>query len=378
MNATDVMNTDMTNTDRLNMTWPDADHDAWWATADRFAKGHATHGAWPAAPAKGDKALMGWLDSMHGLGWASLCAAPARGGHGQPLGVLCRVLEAVSAVHASAAATVYASAAAHMALNLSELPADRQRLLRDLVVDWLAWPAFHDIDEQLWPTVDAQGYLRGQVDMVLGGLHAQWAVLPAQLRDQGVAMVLVDLRHPAVIRGGAVSTLGLTGCGIGDVEFGGVPCEVLSTQGRALFAALTGKLAPAVLAMYCGLSRASLEVAMAYTAQRHQGGGPLTGWGEVRRLLSLMQERLRVQQGLLYAAVSSDTASAIMNARYAVLHAGKLACEQASDGVQLLGGAGYMNGSPQSVRLRDAHQLKCLMGGVAWRRQALIDEALKP
>lgn len=359
----------------VQMRWPDDGQDAWWSTADKVARGLAAT-TMPVHASDTPARSPDWLDSMHGLGWASLCADRAHGGQGQSAAVLCRVLEALSAVHASAAATVYASAASHMVLNLCELPPERRRLMRDLVVHWLAWPAFHDIDEQLWPAVDAQGYLRGQVDLLLGGMHAQWAVLPALLRDQTVGMVLVDLRHPAVIRGSAVSTLGLVECGMGDVEFGGVPCELLSAKGHEVYAALTGRLAPAALAMYAGVARASLDVAAHHAATRKQGGGPLNGWGEVRRVLAHMHERLSVMQGLLCAALASDAGVPWEGARHTTLHAGQLVCEQASDGVQVLGGSGYVNDAPQAQRLCDAHQLRCLMGGVAWRRQRLIDQAM--
>lgn len=350
-----------------HVAWPADGLDAWWDVADHVAHDLAKgpHGSEPQA----------WLDYMHGVGWASLCAESTSGGHGQPMSVLCRVIEALSAVNASAAAAVYASAAAHLALRACALPDGLKATLRDLAGEWLAWPAFHDIDEQLWPTMDAQGYLRGQVDMLLMGQHAHWAVLPAQGRDQGLQLVLVDLRHPAVIRGPAIRTLGLPACGLNDVEFGGVPCEVLTTQGTALFRQVAAQLAPAVMAMQCGLSRASLQDAQQHAACRQQGGGVLLGWGEVRRLLSLMHERLGVMQGLLLAALTAPDAPGV-SASYSALHAGELACAQTVDGVQLLGGAGYVRESMQAQRLCDARQAKGLLGGVAWRRQGLFKQAL--
>ena len=93
-------------------------------------------------------------------------------------------------------------------------------------------------------------------------------------------------------------------------------------------------------------------------------------------MLSRMQERLRVMQGLLQSALaaSQGESAAMLNARYAVLHAGDLACALTSDGVQVLGAQAYGRLSAQAGRWRDAHQIKCLMGGTAGRRQALIDE----
>lgn len=350
-----------------HVAWPADGLDAWWDVADHVAHDLAKgpHGSEPQA----------WLDYMHGVGWASLCAESTAGGHGQPMSVLCRVIEALSAVNASAAAAVYASAAAHQAMRACALPDKLQATLLDLAGEWLAWPAFHDIDEQLWPAMDAQGYLRGQVDMLLMGQYARWAVLPAQGRDQGLQLVLVDLQHPAVIRGAAIRTLGLPACGLNDVEFGGVPCEVLTVQGETVFRHLSTLLAPAVMAMQCGLSRASLQDAQQHAASRQQGGGVLLGWGEVRRLLSLMHERLGVMQGLLCAALTAPDAPG-MSVAYSVLHAGELACAQTVDGVQLLGGSGYVRESMQAQRLCDARQVKGLLGGVAWRRQGLFKQAL--
>ena len=116
------------------------------------------------------------------------------------------MLEAVSAFSPSAAAAVYASGAAYTALKACEPAADMQALLQDLACDWLAWPAFHDIDEQLWPAVDAQGYLRGQVDLLLSGAQARWAVLPAQGRDNSLVMVLVAVVAVNTLRKGSRQT----------------------------------------------------------------------------------------------------------------------------------------------------------------------------
>jgi acyl-CoA dehydrogenase len=378
----------------LAMGWPADGLQAWWDAAD----------ALPAAP--------GWLDAMRALGWSALCGDATWGGQGQGLPALCRVLEALSASQASAAATVYASAAAHLALRASGIEPSRLAGMPDLASDWLAWPAFHALDEQLWPSVDAQGYLRGQVDLLLGGAHARWAVLPVLAGPQGgmsqtaqvvpagasaqaaqgrtgsepaasqpIALALVDLAHPAVMRGAAVHALGLPGSGLADVEFGGVPCVILSTQGGAVFAQVSAQLAPARIALHAGLARGSLSAAQQHATMRRQGGGSLLGWPEVQRLLSGMHERLAVVQGLLLAALTEasphspspqDERACQTRAAYAALHAGSLACELSNDGLQLMGASGYVASHPQAQRLCDAHHLHGLGGGVAWQRQGLL------
>lgn len=342
------------------MRWPQAPGQDWLEVAQQFADEQLPRLQGVAA-----------LDHMHGLGWANLCGDLAWGARGQSVETLCRVLEPLAAVDPSAAAAVYGSAAAHLALGVSQPSLDEQHLMRDLAGEWLAWPACHDIHDQLWPAVDAQGYLRGQADMMLLGTRARWAVLPVQGRDQAMQLAVVDLNHPAVIRGEPIRTLGLPNAGINDVEFGGVPCIVLGGQGASLFRRLSAELAPAVVAMQCGLSRASLREAIERAASRQQGGGSLLGWGEVRRMLSGMQERLSSMQALLWTALTGGSKG--LDAIYNALHAGRLAIALTVDGVQLMGAQGYTTDCAQAQRMKDARQLQCLLGGAAWRSQWLLE-----
>jgi acyl-CoA dehydrogenase len=401
------------------MRWPADGLQAWWDAADALAVATAPA---PGHAQSTSTAVPGWLDAMCALGWAALCGDAAWGGQGQGVPTLCRVLEALSASQASAAAAVYASAAAHLAMRASGIEPSRLAGMPDLGSDWLAWPAFHALDEQLWPSVDAQGYLRGQVDLLLGGAHARWAVLPVlpvlagpqgglghtaapiipatssdstapagqgrtasePVASQPIALALVDLAHPAVMRGSALRALGLPGSGLADVEFGGVPCLILSTQGGAVFAQVSAQLAPARIALHAGLARGSLSTAQQHAATRWQGGGHLLGWPEVQRILSGMHERLAVLQGLLLAAQTQgsphspqrqDDLARLAGAAHAALHAGSLACELSSDGLQLMGATAYVASHPQAQRLCDAHHLHGLGGGVAWQRQSWLGQA---
>ncbi|MBI5924649.1 MAG: acyl-CoA/acyl-ACP dehydrogenase [Aquabacterium sp.] len=342
------------------MNWLSAPQSDWWRVADQFAREQLPGLSFQSA-----------LDHMHGLGWANVCGESSVGTQASSLDALYQVLEALSAVDASMAAAVYGSAAAHLALRHSDGGADQLQLRRELAGEWLAWPAFHGLHDQLWPAVDAQGYLRGQVDMLMLGGYARWAVLPVQGRDQLMHLAVVDLTHPAVIRGERLLTLGLSSCSINDVELGGVPCEIIKgALTPALFRRLSGLLAPAAMAMLCGVSRASLQQALAHASSRQQGGGNLLGWGEVRRLLSAMQERLSVMQGALQAAMSGALPADA--AQFAALQVGAQACELTVQGVQLMGGDGYRSGSAQGQRMKDARQLQCLQGGLALRRQHLL------
>lgn len=319
------------------------------------------HPAWPTDQGRAASTVPdAWAGQLDGLPWADLSGLD-----------LCQVLEGLGAQQASAGAMVLSSAMAHQVLRLCEPGAATRVLQQDVAGQWLAWPAFHGLHDQLWPALDAQGYLRGQVDMLVLGGQARWAVLPVQGREQHMQMAVVDLDHPAVIRGAPLRTLGLKGGDIVDVEFGGVPCEILPGSAKALYPLLTAHMAPAVMALQCGLARAAVQDAIRHAQTRQQGGGSLLGWGEVRRLLSLLVERLKTMQGLLAASLSPwqqpDAAP------FQLLQCGELACSLTVDAVQILGGEGYRQRHAQAQRLCDARQLHGVLGHVAWRRLALLE-----
>ncbi len=360
------------------INWPADDLQEWSMASEEFARGYLA-GALQGNGQHADPSFIQTLDQLKHMGFLDLCADARLGGLAQGSSALARVLEPVCAVDASAGAAIFASAAAHLALNACSLPDATLQRMPELSGSWLAWPAFHEVQEQPWPELDAEGSLSGCAGMLLLGCHARWAVLPAHAVGHSLQLVLVDLEHSGVQRSIPVRTLGLSACSVTDLTFTQAACEIISSEAGALLRQIEVPLTTAVIAMQCGVMRGSLQMAQSYAAERHQGGGNLLGWGEVRRLLSLMQERLHVTQCVLGEALHparSAASTSNLSAQYGVLHVGALACEQTTDGVQLLGGNGYMKDYGQEKRMRDARQLQGMLGGVAWRRQRLIGRVL--
>jgi len=60
-------------------------------------------------------------------------------------------------------------------------------------------------------------------------------------------------------------------------------------------------------------------------------------------------------------------------ARAVAIHIAEMACRATVDGVQLLGGNGYMKDYGQEKRMRDAGQAQCLLGMAPVRKMDLID-----
>ena len=63
-------------------------------------------------------------------------------------------------------------------------------------------------------------------------------------------------------------------------------------------------------------------------------------------------------------------------AHAATVHIHKMACDLTADGIQILGGIGYMKDHPQEKRFRDAQSARSLMGSYAMSKLKLIPKNL--
>jgi alkylation response protein AidB-like acyl-CoA dehydrogenase len=360
------------------ISWPEDGLEDWGDAAESFARARLVPGV-RGQEKHADPSFPALLEEMREIGFTSLCADTRLEGLEQGVGALARVLEPIAAMDAGAAAAIYATAAAQLAITLSRVPSATLAGVPAADAGWLAWAAFAELDEQVWPTADVDGRVFGVVNTVLLASHAIGTVLPVRAPDGEIALVYVDLAADGVSRSAPVRMGGLAGPGCADLTFDGAPSTLLTRRGTEVFTRLQGLLSVASLAQLHGVMRASSAAAEDYAHSRFQGGGPIIGWGEVRRLVSLQQERLRAAGAIVSEAlVAARTGSDLLSARYGALHVGSLATELTTDGVQLFGGNGYMQDFGQERRMRDARQLHCLTGGVAWRRQGLLAVALAP
>ena len=115
---------------------------------------------------------------------------------------------------------------------------------------------------------------------------------------------------------------------------------------------------------------------MEYAKQRLQGGRAIINWSEVRMILSKMALQCRSGEMLVDAALrkcEEETAGWEASAIAAALQVQEMACQVVADGVQVLGGNGYMKDYCQEKRFRDAHHLKVLLGHHPLRKLDLFD-----
>jgi hypothetical protein len=192
-----------------------------------------------------------------------------------------------------------------------------------------------------------------------------------------VPSVLDDGSRNAIVIRRIEEKMGLHGSPTCAVGFEGARARLIGQEGRGLaqlFAMIT-QMRLSVGVQGLGLASLAAETALAYAAERRQGGPPdqpprrIDDHADVQRLLLQGQARTETLRGLVYAAaVQADLAQLEPDpearARAADLAAwllplvktlgGEVAFDTASEAIQVLGGAGYVHDWPVEQALRDS------------------------
>jgi alkylation response protein AidB-like acyl-CoA dehydrogenase len=125
------------------------------------------------------------------------------------------------------------------------------------------------------------------------------------------------------------------------------------------------RAALATAARQVGLARASYEAALAYTQDRQAFGKPVAHFQAVSFDLAEMHMDVEAARWMVWKAAAeldAGAADALVSVAKAAVHANEAAWRVADDGVQLLGGAGFIQDFPLEKWLRDTKAL-AMIGG---------------
>ena len=123
-----------------------------------------------------------------------------------------------------------------------------------------------------------------------------------------------------------------------------------------------------------GLMQASLDLVLPYTHQRKQFGVPIAHNQLVQGKLADMYTKLAVSRAYTYATarkVDEEGLIRTQDCAGAILYAAERATECALDGVQLMGGMGYVNEVPAGRIVRDAKLYEIGAGTSEVRRMVI-------
>lgn len=341
------------------------------AFAAKELKPHVeVHDRYPFGPLYDDAIAKAWE-----AGFFAINLSEKLGGIDGDIGVLCTLLDRISQIDASLAGVMFTTAMAQSLITAADAGSsiaeacDRAKTVRDAL---LACPVFCNPGQLVsLPSAtiaDDAATLNGTLDyLTLGNVAAQ-ALVPARVSGhEGYGWFLVKLDDPGVSVSDPIFSLGLHACPSVDVRFSGVRAVMIGAPdcGATYFASTTATLQLAAAAISAGIMKGALNEASAYARERMQGGRKIIDWSEVRMIMANMAIKTRVADLCLTQACAlstRDLAESVDSSLAAALHIQELACELVNDGVQLLGGNGYMKDYGQEKRYRDARQVQALLG----------------
>ncbi len=326
---------------------------------------------------------------IYELGFLGIMLPEKYAGIGQGISVLCMMLGHVAEVDASYCLNIFTSALSQQIILKAgaEEIAEKVYLSAETAQEYLvAFPSFTDPGQsRILPNAisSGKGYvLTGKLDYLSLGNYSKWAIIPARATgSKSYSFFLVNLNDGGVSISNPVISLGLHASPIVDVTLNNVSAQIIGEEGKGAkyFEAASRMMHVAAAATNAGIMRGSLKEAIEYTKERMQGGRPVINWSEVRMLLSNMAIKSKAAELCVTQtckAIDENLKDWGWISIASALHVHDLACEVVTDGVQLLGGYGYMKDYGQEKRYRDARQVQALLGMVPLKKLALINEHL--
>jgi len=327
----------------------------------------------------------GVLTKAHDVGFFSIMLPEEMGGAADAVNAVCLVLDEVCRADASLGGIIFTNARAQeMVARAGEV-----EVLKKIAANaagyaglLIAFPSFNnpgEIENVAMVERSKDKYiLSGDIEYVVLGGIADSALLPAKVKgEEGYSLFLVNLKGDGLDIGEPVLSLGLHSCPAVDMSLSDVEGKLVGQEGKGgdYFEAAVDRLSVAAAAMAAGVIKGSFVEALDYTKERVQGGREIVNWSEVRMLLSSMAVKGKVADILVDRAsrsVDCGEPGWQLDSRAAALHVQEMAADATTDGIQLLGGNGYMKDYGQEKRFRDAKQIQALMGLTPMRKLKYI------
>ncbi|HPR04597.1 MAG TPA: acyl-CoA dehydrogenase family protein [Deltaproteobacteria bacterium] len=330
------------------------------------------------------------FQKIYDLGFMGIMMPEKYAGIGQGISALCMMLGHAAEVDASYALIIFTSAMSQQIILNAKADGIAEKIYpvaqsaREYLI---AFPSFTDPGQAaILPqaSFDRKGYtLTGKLDYLVLGNFSRWAVVPARTAgSKGYSFFLVDLSDKGVTKSGPIFSLGLHACPIIDISLEGVSAQIIGEEGEGetCFETTSHIMHVAAAAINAGIMRGSLKEAIEYTREREQGGRPVINWSEVRMVLANMAIKSKAAELCVTQtckAIDENLKDWSQISIASTLHVHELACDLVNDGVQILGGNGYMKDYGQEKRYRDARQVQALLGLVHLKKLALIKEIIE-
>jgi alkylation response protein AidB-like acyl-CoA dehydrogenase len=303
------------------------------------------------------------------------------GGIGQGISALSILLDGLSQEDASLAGIVFTNAAAQeilLAAGAEDLLGKKTGKAETVKKFLLALPVFNNPGEDHHVVraekQNNQYRLTGDMEYIVPGGLAGHAVIPAVVAGQEkYSFFLVALNQRTLDISQPVHSLGLHACPAVDITLKAAKGDLIGEEenGSVYFEAMADRLSVAAAAMSTGIMRGSFKEAFEYSKARFQGGHEIINWSEVQMILAnmaIMTKTAEMVVSRACLAVDQKEKGWPECSRAAAVHVQAMAGELTTDGIQVLGGVGYMKDFGQEKRFRDARHIQSLLGMVPMKK----------
>lgn len=327
----------------------------------------------------------GILKKAYDLDFFHVTLPETLNGIGQGLSALCIILYNICREDSSLGGIIFTNAASQellLAANAHELLASIAQSPEEIAEILIAAPVFNnpsDLANAPLAVKHNGGYqLSGRVEYVAAGNISRHALIPAKIDGENdYSLFLIDLSGDRVSISDPIHSLGLHACPAVDITLDQAPSRIVgeSGGGPVYFEKMTDRMSAAAAAMSAGIMAGSFKEALAYSRGRFQGGREIVNWSEIRMILSDMAVKVKTAEGTVSRvcqAVDAQESGWQAYARAAAIDIQKNACDLTTDGIQVLGGVGYMKDFGQEKRFRDAKHIQALLGMVPMKKLRFI------
>jgi alkylation response protein AidB-like acyl-CoA dehydrogenase len=205
-------------------------------------------------------------------------------------------------------------------------------------------------------------------------------------RHAGVSMFIIPKKRgelPPGVQGSPIPKIGYFGFKTWELAFDNcrVPAEnLIGEEGKAFYYAASGLEVPRAhtAARSIGLARGALEDATAYAKERVQFGQPIAEFQVIRFKIGQMATDIEAARQLMYHvcdAIDSERRCDV-EASMVKLFASEMSERVTSEGMQILGGAGYTKLHAMERHWRDARLTKIFEGTSEIQLRIISDHLL--
>lgn len=331
------------------------------------------------------------IDAASEIGLFNLTLSEQYGGTGQGMAALAVILSGLAKADASFAAVIFIQALAQAAIARWAEQDTRDKYLKQEAGNkppLFAFPIYQPPSDMPLDvkTFKSNGdyLLEGKFEYLALAPEAKYLLIPAEIEGSGkMSLFIIDKDAKGVAMGEPLISLGLRCCPNADVVLEGVkvgPAEMLGREGQANeeYPDLCARFGGPIAALSMGVLAGAYRAAVTFTKDRYQGGKQVIEHDQVRIMLANMAVLLSAADAACAAACGhADQNADIKAALAAGIFVTDAVTRATTDGVQCLGGYGYMHDYGQEKRMRDAKQIQAMFGPVPLKRLELLKGRLE-